>query len=225
MNILLAEDNNLLRHHLTERLSSANYHVLAAGDGNEALYLSREHSLDLAIIDLGLPTMDGFELIRALRGEAMAFPILVLTARGNWQDKVEALQLGADDYVVKPFQFEELEARLNALLRRAAGFTQPRIEVGSFSLDMNRRQAFVGEQLLALTAFEFRVLEYLMLHHKQTVSKDKLLVLLYGPDAERDGNVIEVLVGRLRRKLEAASGINPITTVRGRGYLFDMPRS
>ncbi len=221
MNILIAEDNNLLRHHLTERLTSSNYHVLAAGDGREAQHLSREYPVDIAIVDLGLPTLDGFELIRSLRGEGMAFPILVLTARGNWQDKVEALQLGADDYVVKPFQFEELEARLNALLRRAAGFTQPRIEVGGFSLDMNRRQAFVGDQLLALTAFEFRVLEYLMLHHKQTVSKDKLLVLLYGPDEERDGNVIEVLVGRLRRKLEAASGINPIATVRGRGYLFD----
>lgn len=225
MNILLAEDNNLLRHHLKERLSSANYNVLAAGDGREALYLAREYPPDLAIIDLGLPGMDGFELIRSLRSEGMAYPVLVLTARGNWQDKVEALQLGADDYVVKPFQFEELEARLNALLRRAAGFTQPRIEVGSFSLDMNRRQAFVEDQLLALTAYEFRVLEYLMLHHKQTVSKEKLLVLLYGPDEERDGNVIEVLVGRLRRKLEAASGINPITTVRGRGYLFDMPRA
>jgi two-component system, OmpR family, response regulator PhoP len=132
------------------------------------------------------------------------------------------LQLGADDYVVKPFQFEELEARLSALVRRAAGFSQPRVEVGPFSLDMNRRQAFVTENLLGLTSFEYRILEYLMLHQNQTVSKEKLLLLLYGPEEERDGNVIEVLVGRLRRKLESASGINPITTVRGRGYLFEV---
>ena len=148
---------------------------------------------------------------------------MILTARGNWKDKVEALQLGADDYVVKPFQYEELEARLNALLRRAAGVSQQRIEAGIFSLDMGRSQCFVGEQLLPLTAFEYRVLEYLMLHHKQTVSKERLLAQLYGPDEERDSNVIEVLIGRLRRKLESASGINPIETVRSRGYLFDIP--
>jgi len=208
---------------LTERLTGCGYQVLAAGDGKEAQYLSREYPIRVAIIDLGLPAMDGFELIRSIRTEGMSFPILVLTARGNWQDKVEALQLGADDYVVKPFQFEELEARLNALLRRAAGFTSPRIEIGVFSLDMNRRQAFVGGELLGLTAFEYRVLEYLVLHHRQTVSKEKLLLLLYGPDEERDSNVIEVLMGRLRRKLEAASNINPIETVRGRGYLFEVP--
>ncbi|MFA5493629.1 MAG: response regulator [Porticoccaceae bacterium] len=223
MNVLIAEDNNLLRHHLVERLTGSGYQVLAAGDGREAQHLSREYTVEIAIIDLGLPAMDGFELIRSIRTDGKAFPILVLTARGNWQDKVEALQLGADDYVVKPFQFEELEARLNALLRRAAGFTRPRIEAGVFALDLNRRQAFVANELVALTAFEYRVLEYLMLHHKQTVSKEKLLVQLYGPDEERDDNVIEVLVGRLRRKLEAASGINPITTVRSRGYLFDVP--
>lgn len=223
MNILIVEDNSLLRHHLGERLSSAGFHVLSAPEGREALHLAREYAVDVAIVDLGLPGIDGFELIRNFRNDGQAFPILVLTARGNWQDKVEALQMGADDYVVKPFQFEELEARLNALLRRAVGVSQPRIEAGVFALDLNRRQAFVGDEVLALTAFEYRLLEYLMLHHRQTVSKEKLLVLLYGPDDERDGNIIEVLVGRLRRKLEAASGINPIETVRGRGYLFETP--
>jgi two-component system, OmpR family, response regulator PhoP len=222
VNILIAEDNQLLRHHLTERLTSCGYQVLPAVDGREAQHLYREYPVSIAIIDLGLPEMDGLDLIRNLRSEGKNFPVMVLTARGNWRSKVEALQLGADDYVVKPFQFEELEARLSALVRRAAGFSQPRVEVGPFSLDMNRRQAFVTENLLALTSFEYRILEYLMLHQNQTVSKEKLLLLLYGPEEERDGNVIEVLVGRLRRKLESASGINPITTVRGRGYLFEM---
>lgn len=223
MNVLVVEDNGLLRHHLTERLTESGFHLLPAADGSEAVYLVGEYDVDLAIVDLGLPGMDGFELIRRLRAEGEAFPILVLTARGNWQDKVEALQQGADDYVVKPFQFEELEARLHALLRRAAGHTQPRIEAGVFALDLNRRQAFVGEQALALTAFEYRVLEYLMLHGRETVSKDRLLTELYGPDEERDANVIEVLVARLRKKLESASSINPIQTIRGRGYLFDIP--
>lgn len=223
MNVLVVEDNSLLRHHLTERLTESGFHLLSAADGSEAEYLVEEYDVDVAIVDLGLPGLDGLELIQRLRSGGEVFPILVLTARGNWQDKVEALQQGADDYVVKPFQFEELEARLHALLRRAAGHTQPRIEMGSFALDLNRRQAFVGEEPLALTAFEYRVLEYLMLHGRQTVSKDRLLAELYGPDEERDANVIEVLVARLRKKLESASHINPIQTIRGRGYLFDLP--
>lgn len=223
MNILIAEDNQLLRHHLSERLTASGYQVFVAVDGREAQHLYREYPVTIAIVDLGLPKLDGFELIRSMRRDGMAFPVLVLTARGNWRSKVEALQLGADDYVVKPFQFEELEARLGALLRRAAGFSQPRIEAGPFSLDINRRQAFVGEEVLGLTSYEYRILEYLMLHQRQTVSKEKLLLLLYGPDDERDSNAIEVLVARLRRKLEAAADANPITTVRGRGYLFEVP--
>src|SRR5690625_4107155 len=223
MNVLVVEDNSLLRHHLTERLTESGFHLLAAADGSEAVYLVDEYDVDVAIVDLGLPGLDGLELIQKLRSGGEVFPILVLTARGNWQDKVEALQQVADDYVVKPLQFEELEARLHALLRRAAGHTQPRIEMGVFALDLNRRQAFVDEEPLALTAFEYRVLEYLMLHGRQTVSKDRLLAELYGPDEERDANVIEVLVARLRKKLESASSINPIQTILGRGYLFDLP--
>jgi two-component system response regulator PhoP len=223
MQVLVVEDNTLLRHHLSERLGASGFQVRAAADGREGLHFARELPPDVAVVDLGLPEMDGFELIRALRGDGLKLPILVLTARGNWEDKVQALQLGADDYVVKPFQFEELEARLNALLRRAAGFVQPRVQAGPILLDLNRRQAFVSDELLPLTASEYRVLEYLMLHHRQAVSKERLLAMLYGDSDERDGNVIEVLVGRLRRKLEEAADINPITTVRGRGYLFDLP--
>lgn len=225
MNILIAEDNQLLQHHLGERLSAAGYQVFAAADGREAWHYCCEYPITIAIIDLGLPQLDGFGLIRNIRSEGLSFPVLVLTARGNWRSKVEALQLGADDYVVKPFQFEELEARLGALLRRAAGFAQPRIEAGRFSLDINRRQVFVGDEVLGLTSYEYRILEHLMLHQRQTVSKDKLLLLLYGPDDERDGNAIEVLVARLRRKLEDAVGANPIVTVRGRGYLFEVEAS
>src|SRR5690554_42014 len=223
MNVLIAEDNNLLRHHLVERLTGSGYQVLAAGDGREAQHLSREYTVEIAIIDLGLPAMDGFELIRSIRTDGKAFPILVLTARGNWQDKVEALQLGADDYVVKPFQFEELEARLNALVRRAAGFVQTQIQAGSLVLDLHRRQATVDEEAVPLTAFEYRILEYLMRHHQQVVSKDRLMEQLYPDDEERDPNVIEVLVGRLRRKLEAAGDLRLIETVRGQGYLFSEP--
>ncbi len=224
MQVLVVEDNALLRHHLGERLSASGFQVRVAADGREGLHFARELAPDVAVVDLGLPELDGFGLIRELRAGGQQLPILVLTARGNWEDKVQALQLGADDYVVKPFQFEELEARLNALLRRAAGFVQPRVQAGPILLDLNRRQSFVNDELLPLTASEYRVLEYLMLHHRQAVSKERLLSLLYGDDeSERDSNVIEVLVGRLRRKLEAATGINPVTTVRGRGYLFDLP--
>ncbi|MNH28401.1 Transcriptional regulatory protein PhoP [compost metagenome] len=172
------------------------------------------------MIDLGLPGMSGLDLIRQLRSQGKSFPILILTARGNWQDKVEGLAAGADDYVVKPFQFEELEARLNALLRRSSGFVQSTIAAGPLLLDLNRKQATLDDQPLALTAYEYRILEYLMRHHQQVVAKDRLMEQLYPDDDERDPNVIEVLVGRLRRKLEGNNGFKPIDTVRGLGYLF-----
>ncbi|MNF81108.1 Transcriptional regulatory protein PhoP [compost metagenome] len=190
-------------------------------NATEALYQIEQFNHDLAVIDLGLPGMGGLDLIRQLRSQGKTFPILILTARGNWQDKVEGLAAGADDYVVKPFQFEELEARLNALLRRSSGFTQSTIVAGPLLLDLNRKQATLNEQPLALTAFEYRILEYLMLHHQQAVPKDRLMEQLYPDDDERDPNVIEVLVGRLRRKLEGQSCFKPIDTVRGRGYLFN----
>jgi two-component system response regulator PhoP len=195
--------------------------VQAVANAEEALYQVREFNHDLAVIDLGLPGISGLELIRRLRSQDKTFPILILTARGNWQDKVEGLAAGADDYVVKPFQFEELEARLNALLRRSSGFTQSTIVAGPLLLDLNRKQASLGEDPLPLTAYEYRILEYLMRHHQQVVAKDRLMEQLYPDDDERDPNVIEVLVGRLRRKLEAPAGFKPIDTVRGLGYLFN----
>lgn len=220
MKLLVVEDEMLLRHHLYSRLGEQGHVVDAVPDGREALYRAHEFHHDLAVVDLGLPDMGGLDLIRELRSQGRTFPILILTARGNWQDKVEGLAAGADDYVVKPFQFEELEARLNALLRRAAGFSQPTIEAGKLRLDLHRRQAMVGEVSLRLTAYEYRILEYLMRHQQQVVAKDRLMEQLYPDEQDRDPNVIEVLVGRLRRKLEQATAIQPIQTIRGQGYFF-----
>ena len=220
MKILVVEDENLLRHHLKVRLGEAGHVVNAVADAEEALYSAREFHHDLAIIDLGLPGMSGLDLIRQLRNQGATLPILILTARGSWQDKVEGLGAGADDYVVKPFQFEELEARLNVLLRRSAGFVQPSIRAGSLKLDLGRQQAFNEEQPLQLTAYEYRLLEYLMRNHQQVITKERLMEQLYDDDGEHDSNVIDVLVGRLRRKLEASCQMQPIETVRGRGYLF-----
>jgi two-component system response regulator PhoP len=220
MKLLVVEDEALLRHHLSTRLGENGHVVDAVANAEEALYKVAEYNHDLAIVDLGLPGMGGLDLIRQLRAQGKSFPILVLTARGNWQDKVEGLAAGADDYVVKPFQFEELEARLNALLRRSSGFIQPTIEAGPLLLDLNRKQAQMDGEALQLTAYEYRLLEYLMRHHQQVVAKERLMEQLYPGDEERDPNVIEVLIGRLRRKLEGSSGFKPIETVRGQGYLF-----
>lgn len=220
MKLLVVEDEALLRHHLGTRLGEQGHVVDAVADAEEALYRTAEYNHDLAVIDLGLPGMSGLELIHELRAQGKQFPILILTARGSWQNKVEGLAAGADDYVVKPFQFEELEARLNALLRRSSGFVQLAIIAGPLILDINRKQAFLDDQLLALTAYEYRILEYLMRHHQQVVAKERLIEQLYPDDDERDPNVIEVLVGRLRRKLEGGTGFKPIDTVRGQGYLF-----
>jgi len=220
MKLLVVEDEALLRHHLYTRLGEHGHVVDAVQDAEQALQRVAESSHDLAIVDLGLPGMSGLELIQELRSQGKQLPILILTARGNWQDKVEGLAAGADDYVVKPFQFEELEARLNALLRRSSGFVQATIGAGPLLLDLNRKQAMFKDELLALTAYEYRILEYLMRHHQQVVSKERLMDQLYPDDEGRDSNVIEVFVGRLRRKIEGDNGFKPIETVRGQGYLF-----
>jgi two-component system response regulator PhoP len=220
MKLLVVEDEALLRHHVQSRLTESGHVVEAVANAIDALHQAEQFNHDLAIVDLGLPGMGGLDLIRQLRSRGKTFPILILTARGNWQDKVEGLAAGADDYVVKPFQFEELEARLNALLRRSSGFTQSTIVAGPLALDLNRKQALIEDEVLGLTAYEYRILEYLMRHHQQVVAKDRLMEQLYPDDDERDPNVIEVLVGRLRRKLEGPNGFKPIETVRGLGYLF-----
>ena len=220
MHILVVEDETRLREQLSERLRNIGYVVDAAADGEEGLYYCEEYPLDLAIIDIGLPKLSGIELIRRLRSRDINFPILILTARGNWQDKVDGLESGADDYLVKPFRFEELEARLNALLRRASGWSKPVLDCGPISLDTGRQSLTVSGRSVELTAFEYRVLEYLMLHAGQVISKTDLTNNIYEQDHDRDSNVLEVFIGRLRRKLDPDNSLRPIETLRGRGYRF-----
>jgi two-component system response regulator PhoP len=215
MRILVVEDEAGLQRQLGDRLRNEGFVVDAAVDGEEGLYFGREYVYDAAIVDLGLPKLGGIELIRRLRSSQRRWPILVLTARGHWQDKVAGLEAGADDYLTKPFQMEELLARLNALVRRAAGFASPILACGPVELDMARKEVRLEGHPVELTAYEYKVLEYLMLNPGRVVSKTELTDHLYEQDFERDSNVIEVFVGRLRKKLDP---FNPIRTLRGQGY-------
>lgn len=219
--ILVVEDEPALRSQLASQLKAAGHVVDAAKDGEEGLYYGREYGYHAAVIDLGLPKMDGRALINALRSNDRTYPILVLTARGHWRDKVSGLEAGADDYLTKPFHMQELKARLNALVRRAAGYASPVIQAGSVSLDTASKEVCVAGREVDLTAFEYRVLEHLMLNVGRVVSKAELTDHLYAQDYDRDSNVIEVFIGRLRKKLEPA---NPIRTLRGQGYKFAAQR-
>ncbi|MGH8275243.1 MAG: winged helix-turn-helix domain-containing protein, partial [Steroidobacteraceae bacterium] len=209
---------------LKTRLVEAGFTVDAAADGNEGLFGGLEYPLDVAVIDLGLPGLAGLEVIRRLRAARKTYPILILTARANWQDKVEGLQAGADDYVAKPFHFEEVLARLQALLRRAGGWASPLLKCGPVALDTRAQAVQVNGSGVELTTFEYRILEHLMLRAGDVISKSELTERLYDQDFERDSNVIEVLVGRLRRKLDPHDELHPIETLRGRGYRFALPR-
>jgi two-component system, OmpR family, response regulator PhoP len=199
--------------------------VDVAGDGEEGLFAGIELPLDVAIVDLGLPKVSGLELIRRVRAQRKSYPILILTARDRWQDKVEGLQAGADDYVAKPFHFEEVLARVQALLRRAGGWASPELACGPVTLDTRAQIARVADKPVELTTFEYRILEHLMLRAGEVISKTELTERLYDEESERDSNVIEVLVGRLRRKLDPNDAIRPIETLRGRGYRFALARS
>lgn len=220
MRLLVVEDQSLLRQQLARGLERSGYVVDDAADGKAGLYFAMEYAYDAAIIDLGLPVMDGISLIKEIRSQGRTFPILILTARGDWQDKVEGLDAGADDYVVKPFQIEEILARLNALLRRAAGFARPLIEYGPIALDTTAKRVTLGGEVVDLTAYEYKMLEYLMLHPGQVVSKTELTEHLYAQDYDRDSNVLEVFVRRLRQKLDPDENLKPIETIRGQGYRF-----
>ncbi len=225
MRLLVVEDEELLRRQLEQGLSKAGYVVDAAEDGKSGLYYASEYSYDAAIVDLGLPGIDGISLIKQIRTAEKEFPILILTARGDWQDKVEGLDAGADDYVVKPFQLEEILARLNALLRRAAGFSKPRLQFGSLTLDITAKRLTMNGEGIDLTAYEYKLLEYLMLHPGQVISKTELTEHLYAQDYDRDSNVLEVFVRRLRQKLDPEQTLKPIETVRGQGYRFNLAES
>lgn len=225
MRILLVEDEAPLRETLAARLKRDGYAVDMAADGEDGLFQGREVPFDLAIIDLGLPKMSGMELVKALREVGQRFPILILTARSSWQDKVEALKFGADDYLVKPFHVEELLARINALVRRASGWSKPILRCGPVVLDTVAQTVSVEGKPADLTSYEYKVLEYLMLHAGELVSKADLTEHIYQQDFDRDSNVLEVFIGRLRRKLDPEGTLKPIETVRGRGYRFAIPRS
>jgi two-component system response regulator PhoP len=224
MRVLIVEDEAALRETLRSRLAQAGFTVDVATDGNEGLFSGQEYPLDVAVVDLGLPGLSGLEVIRRLRAAGKTYPILILTARDNWQDKVEGLQAGADDYVAKPFHFEEVLARLQALLRRAGGWATPQLRCGPIVLDTRAQTITVHERAIELTTFEYRILEHLMLRAGEVISKTELTERLYDQDFERDSNVIEVLVGRLRRKLDPDDQLRPIETLRGRGYRFALPR-
>ena len=218
----MVEDETTLREQLVDRLREEGLVVDAAGDGRVGLYLGTEYEFDAAVVDLGLPELDGVSLIERLRAAQRGFPILILTARDRWQDKVTGLDAGADDYLAKPFHYEELIARLRALVRRAAGFASATISHGPITLDTNTKEVRVNGALIELTAFEYNLLEYLMLHPNKVVSKTELTEHLYAQDFERDSNVIEVFVGRLRKKLDPSGDSRPISTVRGQGYRLAM---
>lgn len=220
MRVLVIEDDAGLRAQLVENLKDAGNAVDAAADGDEGVYFGREYDYDAAVVDLGLPKRDGIAVIKALRGHGRSLPILILTARSHWQDKVAGLEAGADDYLTKPFHMEELRARLNALMRRAAGHASPVITIGAFALDTSAKEARIADTPIELTAFEYRVLEYLVLNQARVVSKTELTDHLYEQDFDRDSNVIEVFIGRLRKKLDPDGAMNPIRTVRGQGYRF-----
>jgi two-component system response regulator PhoP len=222
MRLLVVEDELALRRQVKDRLQQEGYTVDASDNGKEGLYFASEYPLDAAVIDLGLPGLSGIELIKRLRSQGKTLPILILTARGRWQDKVEGLEAGADDYLVKPFQMEELLARLKALLRRAAGAAQNKLSFGAITLDPQAQKVRVEEKEIELTAFEYRLLEYLARRHEQVVAKEDLADYLYPHDEDRDSNVIEVLIGRLRRKLDPNGRMQPIETLRGRGYRFTL---
>lgn len=225
MRLLVVEDESLLRQQLEQGLTRQGYVVDAAEDGKAGLYYATEYDYDAAIVDLGLPEIDGISLIKQIRAEDKEFPVLILTARGDWQDKVAGLDAGADDYVVKPFQMEEILARLNALMRRAAGFAKPKLEFGPLNLDLTAKRLTVDGNAVDLTAYEYKMLEYLMLHPGQVISKTELTEHLYAQDYDRDSNVLEVFVRRLRQKLDPEQTLKPIETVRGQGYRFSLAES
>ncbi len=217
MRLLLAEDDAQLRKTLAARLREAGYAVDAAPDGEEALFLGGNEPYDVIVLDLGLPEMDGLTVLKRWRGQGVGAPVLVLTARGAWHEKVEGLRAGADDYLTKPFHVEELLARLQALVRRASGRSTPALAIGRLSLDEARQEARMDGAPVRLTGTEFRMLRYLMLHPDRVFSPSHLIEHVYDFNEEKESNVIEVYVSRLRRKLGKAV----IGTRRGQGYFLN----
>lgn len=222
MRVVVIEDEAPLREQLRERLESEGWMVDTSADGEDGLFQLTEYPADVAVVDLGLPRLPGLEVIRRLRAGGGKVPVLILTARSQWQEKVEGLEAGADDYLAKPFHMEELVARIRALARRAAGSTDGRLTLGPLDLDIGAQTVSRKGEPVSLTTFEYRVLEYLARHAGQVVSKQTLTDYLYAHDDDRDSNVLEVLIGRLRRKLDPDGTLAPIETLRGRGYRLNL---
>ena len=218
MKLLLIEDDITLVNQLVEALEKQGFTLDVSVDGEDGLYRSREFIYDLAIIDIGLPKLSGIDVIKQLRSEHSKLPILILTARSGWQDKVHGLKAGADDYLVKPFQMEELIARVQAMLRRAAGYSSSLLQLGPIKLDIETQEVWVNEAPLKLTLFEYKLLQYFMLHPQKVASKSVLADYLYDEDSDPDSNVIEVIVARVRQKIDPSNTLKPIETLRGRGY-------
>ncbi|MCX7101382.1 MAG: response regulator transcription factor [Methylobacter sp.] len=220
MRILIVEDEIKLCEQIHDFFADNGFAVDTAHNGLDGYYMGKEYPLDAAVIDIGLPDFSGIELIKRLRKDKVRVPILILTARSRWQEKVEGLEAGADDYLVKPFHYEELLARVNALIRRSAGQPHPVLVHDNIELDTVAQEVKVSGIALELTAYEYKVLEYLMFRKGEVVSKSVLTAHIYDEDFERDSNVLEVFIGRLRKKLDPDGTRKPIETLRGRGYLI-----
>ncbi|MCF6203453.1 MAG: response regulator transcription factor [Methylococcaceae bacterium] len=218
MRILVVEDEKVLSQQIQDFFSKKGFVVDVALTGEDGYYLATEYPIDIAIVDIGLPDFSGIDLITRLRNNEVATPILLLTARNRWQDKVEGLEAGADDFLPKPFHYEELLARVNALLRRSRGKAHPVLSFANIQLNTMTQEVLVDEKKIELTAYEYKVLEYLMFRKGEVVSKSVLTEHIYDEDFDRDSNVLEVFVGRLRKKLDPQGLTKPIETLRGRGY-------
>ncbi len=220
MRVLIIEDELTLQQQVKEHLEQHQYMVDTSSDGEDGLFNALEYPIDAAIIDIGLPKLSGIDVIKQIRAKGKNLPILILTARNSWQDKVNGLEAGADDYLVKPFHIEELLARLKALLRRSIGSTNTVIQYPPIQIDTTSQTVHCHELPVELTTFEYRTIEYLIRHAGEVVSKQNLNEYLYPHDEDTDSNVIEVMIGRLRKKLDQKNNLKPIETLRGRGYRF-----
>lgn len=221
MRVLVVEDDKDLNRQITESLADAGYVVDRAYDGEEGHFLGDTEPYDAVILDVGLPQMDGISVLERWRQDGRTMPVLILTARDRWSDKVSGIDAGADDYVTKPFHIEEVLARVRALIRRAAGHASSEITCGPLRLDTKASRVTVDGAPLKLTSHEFRLLSYLMHHMGEVISRTELVEHLYDQDFDRDSNTIEVFVGRLRKKM----GIDLIETVRGMGYRIKQPEA
>ena len=217
MRVLVAEDEAALAEQLAGALTGAGYAVDIVTDGEQADFLGQTERYDAVVLDLGLPRVDGLTVLRRWREAGLSMPVLILTARERWSDKVAGMDAGADDYVAKPFHMEEVLARIRALLRRSAGHASNEMECGPLRVDTKTSRVTVDGQAVKLTSHEYRVLAYLMLHRDRVVSRTELVEHLYEQDFDRDSNTVEVFIARLRRKL----GASVIHTVRGLGYRID----